>query len=432
MLSAHRVMRTIRSAPHVPIGRPIAELSGVCIGRWLEPVPAGVVGELYIAGVGSGAGLSERAGLTAERFVADPHGRCGQPDVPDRGPGAVAGGRGAGVPGAGGCAGQAARASGSSLARSRRRWFGRTGCRRPRWWRGRMATGSQRLVGYVVAAPGSVVDPSGVAVGAVGRAAGLHGAVGDRCAGSAAADAERQARPPGAAGAGACAERRCVVRRGRRRRRFCVGCLPRCWGSSGSGIDDNFFELGGDSIVSIQLVSRARRAGLSITPRAVFQHQTVEALAAAAGVMAVAGSARRGAASELAAGLRRFGHGDLPATPIMRWLKERGGPIERFSQAMLLRVPAGLREDDLRAALQALLDHHDALRLRLTAAAAGGEWRLEVAPAGAVAAGCVPAADRCRRCSMARRCASALRRRRRRRKRRLVAVGRGAGAGGVV
>ena len=46
------------------------------------------------------------------------------------------------------------------------------------------------------------------------------------------------------------------------------------------GIDDNFFALGGDSIMSIQLVSRARKAGLVITPRAVFQHQTVEALAA--------------------------------------------------------------------------------------------------------------------------------------------------------
>src|SRR6185436_12621244 len=48
------------------------------------------------------------------------------------------------------------------------------------------------------------------------------------------------------------------------------------------GIDDNFFELGGDSIVSIQLVSRARRAGVSITPRAVFQHQTVVSLASVA------------------------------------------------------------------------------------------------------------------------------------------------------
>ena len=52
------------------------------------------------------------------------------------------------------------------------------------------------------------------------------------------------------------------------------------------GIDDNFFALGGDSIMSIQLVSRARKAGLEITPRAVFQHQTVEALAASARVIA--------------------------------------------------------------------------------------------------------------------------------------------------
>ena len=60
----------------------------------------------------------------------------------------------------------------------------------------------------------------------------------------------------------------------------------------------------------------------------------------------------------------------LPATPIMRWLAERGGPLDRFSQAMLLQVPAGLRQADLAAALQALLDHHDALRLRLRRRAA--------------------------------------------------------------
>src|SRR5262249_43314922 len=51
------------------------------------------------------------------------------------------------------------------------------------------------------------------------------------------------------------------------------------------GIDDNFFALGGDSIVSIQLVSRARKAGLVITPRAVFEHQTVAGLAGVAGVI---------------------------------------------------------------------------------------------------------------------------------------------------
>ena len=165
------------------------------------------------------------------------------------------------------------------------------------------------------------------------------------------------------------------------------------------GLDDNFFELGGDSIVSIQLVSRARRAGLSITPRAVFQHQTVEALAA------VASAAADPASALPAVDVASLASGSLPATPIMRWLKERGGPLDRFSQSMLLRVPGGLLEDDLRAALQAVLDHHDALRLRLTmvsqdmgasqdigasqdmGASEHDDWRLEIAPAGAVAAG---------------------------------------------
>jgi hypothetical protein len=68
----------------------------------------------------------------------------------------------------------------------------------------------------------------------------------------------------------------------------------------------------------------------------------------------------------------------MVATPIMRWLLERGGPIDRFHQAMLLQVPAGLREEDLICALQAVLDHHDALRLRLDVAGGSGELKLEV------------------------------------------------------
>src|SRR5205807_3194602 len=48
------------------------------------------------------------------------------------------------------------------------------------------------------------------------------------------------------------------------------------------GVDEDFFDLGGDSIVSVQLASRARAAGLEITPRDVFEHPTVAALAAIA------------------------------------------------------------------------------------------------------------------------------------------------------
>jgi non-ribosomal peptide synthase protein (TIGR01720 family) len=139
------------------------------------------------------------------------------------------------------------------------------------------------------------------------------------------------------------------------------------------GIDDSFFALGGDSILSIRLVSRAREAGLVITPRAVFEHQTVAALAAAATLVA-----------EAPASVPDVAIGGLPATPIMRMFAELGGPIDRFHQAMVLQVPAGLQEDHLVGALQAVLDHHDVLRLRLDAPSQGSEIALEIAPCGTV------------------------------------------------
>ena len=156
-------------------------------------------------------------------------------------------------------------------------------------------------------------------------------------------------------------------------------------GLAAVGISDNFFELGGDSIISIQLVSRARKAGLVITPRAVFQHQTVEALAGIAAVV-----------EEKASTVPDMATGALPLTPIMHWLLELGGPIERFNQAMLLQVPAGVHEEHLIGALQAVLDHHDALRLRLIAPAHGTDFSLEILPAGKVdARSCVRRVDVC-------------------------------------
>ena len=144
------------------------------------------------------------------------------------------------------------------------------------------------------------------------------------------------------------------------------------------GIDDNFFALGGDSIMSIQLVSRARRAGLVITPRAVFQHQTVAALAAVAGVAAQAAALAEAVCRTC--DRRVAGDADHALAAGARRAARALQPGDAAAGA------GGAAEEHLRAALQALLDHHDALRLRLDAAAGCASGALEIAPPGAVAA----------------------------------------------
>jgi non-ribosomal peptide synthase protein (TIGR01720 family) len=70
----------------------------------------------------------------------------------------------------------------------------------------------------------------------------------------------------------------------------------------------------------------------------------------------------------------------------MRWLVERGGPLDRFSQSILLQAPKELGEEQLLATLQTVLDYHDALRLRLMRRPESGEWDLQIAPPGAIKA----------------------------------------------
>jgi len=121
------------------------------------------------------------------------------------------------------------------------------------------------------------------------------------------------------------------------------------------GIHDNFFALGGDSILSIQIVARAKQAGLHLTPKQIFQHQTIAALADAAAPMPTAQTAQ---------GLVT---GALPLTPIQRWFFEQELPApHHWNQAVLLSVRRALAPQLLTQALRALALHHDALRLRFT------------------------------------------------------------------
>ncbi|HEX2316718.1 MAG TPA: condensation domain-containing protein, partial [Thermomonospora sp.] len=149
-----------------------------------------------------------------------------------------------------------------------------------------------------------------------------------------------------------------------------AGLFAEVLGLERVGVDDGFFDLGGDSIIAIQLVSRARQSGLVISPREVFQHQTVEELAALAQDAANATTDTEPPGT---------GIGPLPATPIMHWLRERGGRSDGFHQSVLLRTPGGLSIEELAQAFQAVIDHHDMLRLRVDDA-----WQPVVRPVGAV------------------------------------------------
>nr|WQM80062.1 non-ribosomal peptide synthetase [Streptomyces sp.] len=144
--------------------------------------------------------------------------------------------------------------------------------------------------------------------------------------------------------------------------------------------DTGFFTLGGDSILAIHLVSRARRAGLPLTSQDVFRHPTVAALAATLADRSPLPTGPHVPAPS------DTGTDDDPAvepTPVMHWLRERGGPVAGFAQSMALRTPAALDEPRLRTLLEALLDRHDMLRLRLVARESS--WELRTEPHGRIA-----------------------------------------------
>ncbi|MDV7278362.1 non-ribosomal peptide synthetase, partial [Rhodococcus oxybenzonivorans] len=123
------------------------------------------------------------------------------------------------------------------------------------------------------------------------------------------------------------------------------------------GVDDSFFALGGDSIMAIQLVARARTAGLTVQPRDVFEHKTVSRLARAVSIQPFAAPTLE----ELPGG----DIGELPPTPVIAWLLELGGDFSQFSQAALLTTPAGVDQETLTRTLEAVVEHHAALRARL-------------------------------------------------------------------
>ncbi|MFD6285591.1 non-ribosomal peptide synthase/polyketide synthase [Streptomyces sp. NPDC060205] len=349
------------------IGRPVGGARAYALDARLRPVPAGVPGELYLAGTGVARGYLDRPGLTASRFPADPFGppggrmyRTGDL-VRWTADGELV---------------YLGRSDDQVKVRGFRIELGEVEAALARHPEVSAAAarvvehdGHKRLVAYVV--------PAGPALpGSAGLRAFLARTLPDHLVPALVVPLERL--PLGATGK---LDRRALPdpvwsapggSGERAPRTDAERVLAAIWsevlGVPEVGARDNYFALGGDSVLGIQIVSAARRAGLALTPRHLFRHQTVAELAAAAGDPA----APRTAAEQGPV------VGDVPLTPVQHWLfDDLTGDPAQLTQAVSFHLAADTDETLLRAALAVVVEHHDALRLRYEPSGGGdgGRWR---------------------------------------------------------
>ena len=338
---------------YAPIGSPVGRRSALILNQALEPVAPGLIGELYIAGEGLARGYFEAPRSTAERFLPAPH-----------------------------AVGERMYRTGDLvrlLPSSAVEFVGRADAQiKLRGFRIEPAEIEAALLGLagvseaVVALDEAPHRRLVAHVGAQADEAALraqlqaalpahlvparilvlprlprtpNGKV-DRAALPRAAAAAQGFEPPQGELEEALAQLWCELL-----------SLPRV------GRDDNFFELGGDSIVSIQLIGRARKLGWALTTRQVFEHPSLRALGRVVKPL-----------SEIVVEARP--EGEVPLTPIQRvFFQQPMAAPAHFNQALLLTPRTALD----RAALAGALDHvhaqHDALRLRFTRDANGVSQR---------------------------------------------------------
>ncbi|ANY86828.1 MULTISPECIES: non-ribosomal peptide synthetase [Pseudomonas putida group] len=339
----------------VPIGQPIANLRTHILDAELNPVPPGAAGELYLGGVGLARGYHRRPALTAERFVADPFG-----------------------------SGERLYRTGD-LARYREDgvidYLGRLDhqvkLRGLRIELGEIEAGllahpvvkeavvlaqdNKLLVAYLV--PSAPVADSAAFQAQLRAHLQLSLPVFmvpecfmllERLPVTANGKLDRKALPR----AGAVRQQHEAPHSERQR------ALAQIWqqllGVEQVGLDDNFFALGGDSIIAIQVVSRARQAGLRLSPADVFKHQTLRDLAQAV---------EQAPLLQIEQGPLQ---GEVVLTPIQHWFFEQAIPArQHWNQGLLLTPREPLHAERLEAALTRLVQQHDALRLRYRQAPSG-------------------------------------------------------------
>ncbi|WP_045875184.1 non-ribosomal peptide synthetase [Pseudofrankia sp. DC12] len=365
------------------IGAPLPGLRARILDRHLTPVPPGVAGEVYVSGGQLARGYLGRSGLTAARFLADPYGAPGDRmyrtgDLAQLGQG--------------GALEYLGRADDQVEIRGFRIEPGEIeavlaadpAVERAVVLAREDHAGRRRLIAYAVRRAGQHVD--GLALRARAAAAlpdfmvPAAVVVLDALPLTDNGKLDRAALPaPDLAAASASGRSG-----GTDLERTLGAVFAAMLGLDQVGADDDFVALGGDSIIAIQLVNRARREGVRLTPREVFVQRTPAALAAlVASREAASGTAPETSAAPAApvgADAPSSATGLLTPPPIVARLAEWGGEIRRFNQAFLVRTPAGTDQTALRAALHALVAHHDALRARLLRPAPG-VWLLQIDPA---------------------------------------------------
>jgi len=339
-------------ADSVPIGRPIANLATYVLDAQLNPVPAGVSGELYLGGAGLARSYHRRPALTAERFVPSPFGdgvrlyRTGD-RVRQRADGVIE---------------YLGRLDHQVKLRGLRIELGEIETRLMQHPSVREAVvlvqGGKQLVAYLVLADETPVDLKAWLLESLPEyMVPTHLVPLAKLPVTANGKLDRKALPlPDAAPQQAYVAPESEVQK----------ALAAIWsdvlGVEHVGLEDNFFELGGDSIISIQVVSRARQAGIRLSPRDLFQYQSVRSLARVA-TFEQATLVDQGPVT-----------GDVLLTPVQHSFFEQAIPArQHWNQSLLLTPREALEPVRLEAALTRLINHHDVLRLRFVQQADG--WR---------------------------------------------------------
>ncbi|MGO4447250.1 amino acid adenylation domain-containing protein, partial [Mycobacterium sp. 2YAF39] len=350
----------------VPIGDTVPGAALVVLDKWLRQAPPGVVGELYVAGRGVGVGYWRRSDLTSSRFVACPFGSSGSrmyrtgdlvrwgddgqlhylgradEQVKIRGYRIELGEVQAALAALDGVE-QAAVIVREDRPGDKRLVGYLTGSADPAEVRSVLA---DRLPAYMIPAMVVVLDALPLTV---------TGKLDTRALPAPEyRDGERYRPPTNAV------------------EEILAGVFAQVLGVERVGVDDSFFDLGGDSILSMQVVARARAAGVLCRPRDIFVEQTVAGLARVADVIDGEG----GPVDE--------GIGPVAVTPIMGWLHDVDGPVDEFNQTLVLQAPEGVSRPDVQIVVQALLDRHAMLRLCLDD---DGGWSLTAPGPGSVNAG---------------------------------------------